>query len=76
MTSTEQQYKQKITLGSPGNALMILIAICLIVFVGLAFMKAVWFFKYTKEVALGYYYRDVCVTANLEARCRMFLSGC
>jgi len=38
---------------------MILIAICLIVFVGLAFVKAVWYFKYPKEVALGYYYKNV-----------------
>ncbi|NOT49981.1 MAG: rhomboid family intramembrane serine protease [Chitinophagaceae bacterium] len=59
MISPEQQYKQKITLGSPGNALMILIAICLIVFVGLAFMKAIWYFKYPKEVALGFYYKNV-----------------
>ena len=59
MTYPEQKYKQRISLGSPGNALMILIAICLIVFVGLAFMKAVWYFKYPKEVALGYYYKNV-----------------
>lgn len=59
MTSTEQQYKRKITLGSTGNTLVTLIAICLIAYVGLAFMKAVWYFKYPKEVALGYYYRDV-----------------
>jgi len=51
MTYSEQQYKQKITLGSPGNALITLIAICLIFFVGLAFMKAIWFFKYSKEIA-------------------------
>lgn len=51
MTYTEQQYRQKITLGSPGNTLITLIAICLIIFVGLAFMKAIWFFKYSKEIA-------------------------
>jgi membrane associated rhomboid family serine protease len=59
MTYPEQQYKQKISLGQPGNALMILIAICLIVFVGLAFMKAIWYFKYPKEVALSFYYKNV-----------------
>ncbi|MEK7226358.1 MAG: rhomboid family intramembrane serine protease [Bacteroidota bacterium] len=59
MTYTEQQYRQKITLGSPGNTLITLIAICLIFFVGLAFMKAIWYFKYPKELALGFYYRDI-----------------
>jgi len=59
MTLPEQQYKQRISLGSPGNALMTLIAICLIVFVGLAFMKALWYFKYPKEVAMGFYYKNV-----------------
>lgn len=59
MTYTEQQYRQKITLGSPGNTLITLIAICLICFVGLAFMKAIWYFKYPKEVAMGYYYKDI-----------------
>ncbi len=38
---------------------MILIAICLIAFVGLAFMKAIWFFKYPKEVAVLYYNKNV-----------------
>ena len=59
MNYPEQQYKRRISLGSPGNALMILIAICLIIFVGLAFMKAIWYFKYPKEVALNYYYKNV-----------------
>src|SRR6188474_638257 len=59
MDYQEQQYKRRISLGSPGNALMILISICLIVFVGLAFLKAVWYFKYPKEVALAYYYKNV-----------------
>lgn len=59
MTYTEQRYRQKITLGSPGNTLITLIAVCLIFFVGLAFMKAIWYFKYPKELALGFYYRDL-----------------
>jgi predicted membrane protein len=56
MTYSEKQYKQKISLGQSGNALMMLIAICLIMFVGLAFMKAVWYFRYPKEVAELVYY--------------------
>lgn len=57
MTYSEKKYKSagsggpKISLGETGNTLMMLIAICLIMFVGLAFMKAVWYFRYPKEVA-------------------------
>ena len=57
MTYSEKKYKptgsdgQKISLGDTGNTLMMLIAICLIMFVGLAFMKAVWYFRFPKEVA-------------------------
>ncbi|MBK9939856.1 MAG: hypothetical protein IPP02_16060 [Chitinophagaceae bacterium] len=46
MTYSEKQYKQKITLGQSGNTLVMLIAICLIAFVGLAFMKAIWYFRF------------------------------
>ncbi len=51
MNYSEKKYQQKITLGQSGNTLMMLIAICLIVFVGLAFMKAVWFFRFPKDIA-------------------------
>lgn len=53
---------------------MILIAICLIVFVGFAFIKAVWFFKYPKEVALTNYYSDVLTWFILPASFDSFLS--
>lgn len=46
---------------------MVLIAICLILFVGFAFIKAVWFFKYPKEVALANYYSDVLTWFTLPA---------
>lgn len=59
MTLQEKQYKQKITLGQSGNALMLLIAICLIAFVGLAFMKAVWYFRYQKDLALPFFNKNV-----------------
>lgn len=51
--------RPRITLGQSGNALISLIAVCLILFVGLAFMKAVWYFRYPKNTALGFYYRDI-----------------
>lgn len=59
MTYTEKQYQQKITLGQSGNTLIMLIAICLIMFVGLAFMKAVWFFRFPKEIAPALFAKNV-----------------
>jgi len=59
MEYQEQQYKQKITLGSSKNSLVTLIAICMVLFCGFQFMKAVWFFKYPKEVALAFYNKNV-----------------
>ncbi len=59
MTYSEKQYKQRITLGQSGNTLMMLIAICLIMFVGLAFMKAVWFFRFPKEIAPSLFTKNV-----------------
>ena len=53
MTFTEQQEKQRISLGQSGNAVMMLIAICLIMYVGLAFMKAVWYFKFNNDINLA-----------------------
>jgi hypothetical protein len=65
MTYSEKKYKPtgsgrpRISLGQSGNTLMTLIAICLIMFVGLAFMKAVWYFKYPKEEALTHFNKEV-----------------
>lgn len=59
MTYPEKQYKQKITLGQSGNALVMIIAICLIAFVGLAFMKAVWYFRFPKELAPSLFEKNV-----------------
>jgi membrane associated rhomboid family serine protease len=74
MTYPEQKYKQRISLGQKNNYLMILIAICLIMFVGLAFIKAVWFFKYPKETALTNYYADVLTWFALPADFSIMLS--
>ena len=65
MPYSDKKYKpsgagsQRMSIGQPGNMLMMLIAICLIMFVGLAFMKAVWFFRYPKEEALAYFNKDL-----------------
>jgi membrane associated rhomboid family serine protease len=73
MPYSEQKYKPtesdgpKISLGQSGNMLMMLIAICLIMFVGLAFMKAVWYFRYPKEEALTYFNKDILNLFTLPA---------
>lgn len=59
MTYSEKQYKQRITLGQSGNMLVMLMAICLILFVGMAFMKAVWYFRFPKEVAPDLFAKNV-----------------
>jgi membrane associated rhomboid family serine protease len=59
MPYTEQQYKQRMTLGQSGNALTMLIAVSLVAFVGLAFMEAVWYYRFPKEVAKVNYRNDV-----------------
>jgi membrane associated rhomboid family serine protease len=80
MTYSEKKYRpagsggQKISLGESGNTLMTLIAICLIVFVGLAFMKAVWYFRYSKEEALTFFNKDVLGLFTLPADLNKLIS--
>ncbi len=59
MAYTERQFKQRMTLGQSDNALMKLIAITLIMFVGLAFMKAVWYVTYEKGVAVSHFNKEI-----------------
>ena len=46
---------------------MMLIAICLIMFVGLAFMKAVWYFRFPKEIAPSLFTKNVLGWFTLPA---------
>lgn len=63
--TAEQKYKlagpggPKISLGQSNNTLVRLIAICLILFVGMAFMKAVWYFRFPKEIAPALFEKNV-----------------
>ena len=74
MTYSEKQYKQRITLGQSGNTLMMLIAICLIMFVGLAFMRAVWFFRFPKEIAPSLFTKNILGWFVLPADAEKMLS--
>jgi membrane associated rhomboid family serine protease len=59
MAYTERQFKERMTLGQSDNALMKLIAITLIMFVGLAFMKAVWYVTYEKNEVLPHFKKEI-----------------
>ncbi|HWR32398.1 MAG TPA: rhomboid family intramembrane serine protease, partial [Chitinophagaceae bacterium] len=74
MNYSKQKYREKKLPGQSNNNLVILIAICLVLFVGLAFIKAVWFYKYPKEVALTLYYADVLTWLSFPADFSIFLS--
>ncbi len=74
MPYTEQPYRHRITLGQSGNALMMLIAISLIMFVGLAFMEAIWYYRFPKETAQVNYYQNVIGWFVLPADAGKFLS--
>lgn len=73
MAYSEQQYKLRITLGQKGNTLMMLVAISLIMFVGLAFMKAMSYFANPKELALPLYYKNVLGLFVMPADGNQFL---
>lgn len=73
MAYTEQEYKKRISLGEKGNTLILLIAICLIMFVGLAFMKAMSYFANPKELALPLYYKNVLGLFVMPADGNQFL---
>lgn len=45
MNYSEKKYRQKLQLDKGNNGLMLLMAICLIAFVGFAFVKALWYFN-------------------------------
>lgn len=53
MTYQEQQYRKKIFAAKTSNDLFMLIATCLIVFVGFAFVKALWYFNNPDDKAVA-----------------------
>jgi membrane associated rhomboid family serine protease len=74
MPYTEKEYKQRITLGQSGNALTMLIAVSLVAFVGLAFMEAVWYYRFPKETAPALYYKNVMGPFIMPAGGEAFIS--
>jgi len=75
MSYFEKKYRERITAEKKSNALLVLISICLILFVGFAFLKAIWYFKYNdnKEMALSLFNKNVMGWFVLPASFEAFL---
>jgi membrane associated rhomboid family serine protease len=72
MSYYEKEYKRRLSLGQDGNALVMLIAINLVVFVLFAFIKVFYFFTYTQEVADANFYNDIYRNLALPASLHEF----
>jgi membrane associated rhomboid family serine protease len=60
MEFSEKQYRKKLLVGRGDNNLIMLIGACLVMFVALAFVKALWYFNYgDKAVALSLFNKNV-----------------
>ncbi len=67
MTYAEEKQTQKITLGQSGNQLIILLAICLIFYLCLAFMRAMWLYRFPENLSTVYFYSDIYNQFSLAA---------
>jgi len=69
MNYAEKKYRQRIKLDKSSNNLFLLIAICLLVFVGFAFVKALWYFNNAddKELAKTLFNKNVLGLFTLPA---------
>lgn len=69
MEYQEQQYKKRILINKSSNDLVLLLAVCLLTFVGLAFVKALWYFNNAddKTLARTLFSRDVLGLFTLPA---------
>jgi len=68
MAYHDQQYRRRISLAQASNALVLLIAINMIIFVILAFLKTVYFLQYKENAeALHFYYTNILNQFTLPA---------
>jgi membrane associated rhomboid family serine protease len=75
MAYSEQQYRQRISLGQSDNALVILVGINLILFVMLGFVKAIWYFRYPdQQTALFFFNKNVLSWFTLPASFETMMS--
>lgn len=73
MSYYRQENRRKLTVGEDGNALITLIAIHLIVFVLLAFIKVIYYFSYNQE-GLEVYQRNILNWVTLPASFSTFIT--
>lgn len=73
MSYYQQKRGQRLTIGQDGNALTMLIAINLIVFVVLAFVKVIYFFSYSAD-GLASYQRNILAWVALPAQLSVLVS--
>jgi membrane associated rhomboid family serine protease len=75
MNYSEKQYRQKLQLDKSHSGLLMIMAICLIAFVGFAFVKALWYFNYPdKKVALALFNKNVLGLFTLPADSNQLLN--
>jgi len=73
MSYYEKEYKRRLSLGEDGNALVMLIAINLVVFVLFKFIYVLYFFGYDEGVAKANYYADFTRNIALPSSFRLFI---
>lgn len=69
----QQRRGQRLSIGQDGNALTMLIAVQLVVFVILAFIKVIYYFSHGSE-GLGLYNNDILAWITLPASLNTFLT--
>lgn len=73
METAEEKYRKKISLGQDGNALVMVIAISLVLYVSLAMLKAVWYYRFAPEEAPVFFRQNILAWLTLPADGNQFL---
>ena len=74
MSNSEKKYQRRLLLGQKDDHLILIMAICLILFVLLAFIKALWYVNYPeKAVAEANFFNNVLYQFTLPASFEAFL---
>lgn len=73
MSYYRQENRRRLTVGQDGNALITLIAINLVVFVLLAFIKVIYYFSYSRE-GLNFFHNDILRWLTLPADLSVFVT--
>jgi membrane associated rhomboid family serine protease len=73
MSHYQQENRRRMTVGQDGNALVMLIAVQLVVFVLLAFIKVIYYFSYGRE-GIGAYQDHILEWVTLPASLSVFIT--